>query len=213
MQDFTRTVDLLTVNYNTPDLLFRLYESVRRCMGSAYTLTVVDGSEERCMDYTNSIGLDDELYVMHHFPFNIHHGRGMDFGIRYSNKPFVLILDSDSELLQDGILDAMFRLIEADTYAVAEVIMTDRGGKSYGDGTKSVRYGHPRCMLIRKDKYLSHACFENRGAPCIQAMKRIGGMVVDFPQIHKYFKGGGRGTVDRFGHNHKDYLNDYKYTG
>lgn len=207
-------IEILTVNYNTSDLIDRLIKSVRDIEGD-YFIRVIDGSDkepfkteiiEVCEKYNN--------VVLQQQGWNIHHGRGMDLGISTSKYEWCLLLDSDSYIIQP-IIKKMYEATN-NKKIVGSCILTIYPGYA---NNSWIKYYHPMLLLINKEYYLSLKTigieFIHHGAPAIAINKylhdnKIFDVVgVDFwkyigvaeSDIDKYYSRGGRGTVDRFGYN------------
>jgi GT2 family glycosyltransferase len=189
-------MEIVTVNYNTPDLIDNLIGSVREV--SSLSIRVIDGSDreetqrlvrEVCGDYSN--------VICEQLGYNIHHGRGMDYALNTTkHDDWVLIIDSDS-MIKAGLLEAL------------------RYDKPYcGFGMQVNRYGincehdilylHPHFLLVNINHYHTHPFkFIHHGAPAIQIMANTPNEqknVID-EKYQEFFVRGGRGTVDRFGYN------------
>ena len=145
-----QSVTVLTVNYNTPDLISRLVHSVREHLGEDINIYIVDGSDQNI--YKN---VDDKNITHHKLGFNIHHGPGMDYGINRINTPYTLILDSDTQL-SSNILNTYNTIIPVEFYAAGHVCYVDMTGHVNGDSNGrnngnasefSIKYTHPMCLL------------------------------------------------------------------
>lgn len=202
--EIRENLEIVTVNYNTPDLIDRLIKSVRDIEGN-YPIRVIDGSDTKSFrkqiedvsdKYTNTCVLE--------FGWNIHHARGMDSGVTTSDYEWVLIMDSDNYILQPMIDRMMSVVIEKDKKICAYHCYTDSLGNSGGRNKVKeypVLYYHPCLFLIKKDYYMklkaSGAGFVHGGAPCINMM--------NFLHRHNLTEVVGIKLCDAFGFEAKDY--------
>ena len=165
----------ITVCQNTKDLLKRAYESVRR-FHPDMPIIIIDGSDaaDPCAGYARSIQSDITRVIQP--GYNIGHGRGMCRGIEEAKTPFALIFDSDIEMLKSPI-DAMFLMMEPDTFGIGYIEHTDFGG--YGIGAKKEHIGedmpylHPYFQLINIFNYRKFHPYVHHGAPCYLSMLDI----------------------------------------
>ena len=188
-------MEIITVHYNTPDLLDNLLGSIRDC--SPLPIRVIDGSDteefhrltkEICGDYSN--------VIVEQLGYNIHHGPGMDYAMNTTKHDWVLIIDSDS-MIKEGLL---------------EVLLYDKPYMGFGmqvnaqgfNVAKGILYLHPHFLLVNRQHYYIHPWkFIRHGAPAIQIMAVLpdSDKNVIPEEYQKYFVRGGRGTVNRFGYN------------
>ena len=201
MQNYSKDVEIVSVNYNTPDLIERLNNSIKRYIGEDYLFTIIDGST---LNYYNRIEhLNKGLTKIIHFNFNIHHGPGMDYAIRNSTYEYVLLLDSDVTILKEGLIEKMMSLFKDGTYCVAQIVFVNRRGENEKNG--EIAYAHPHCMLIKRSEYFKYRQFKLHGAPCIDAMidindnKKVSSLI-NFNRMEDYINEEIRGTVSRFGY-------------
>jgi len=85
------SVEIITVNYCTPELIKKLVRSVRKYEGD-YPIRVIDGSDKEPYISQMRDIMDIDL---EQFGYNIHHGRGLDYGIKTSKYEWCLLVDSD----------------------------------------------------------------------------------------------------------------------
>ena len=81
-----QNIELLSVNYNTPELIYRQYVSIRHYLSETIPIRIIDGSDQK--QYKNQfldLERSDENFKVNRIGFNIHHGKGMDFGIKTSD--------------------------------------------------------------------------------------------------------------------------------
>ncbi len=162
---------MLSVHYKTPDLIYRQYESVRNCYPTL-PYRIVDGSDDG-RTYFEDLASKDDNFRVERFGYNIHHGPGMDYGIKTSSSEFLLILDSDVTL-KDPILEDMHAVFKG--YSVGMKIVVNKDGFEHWQKRKEPRdrfvydYVHPYCTLIKKSRYMDFKPFIKHGAPCLHAM-------------------------------------------
>ena len=158
-------VTALTVNYNTPDLLENLLSSFRKFYDIPFL--VIDGSEEvnfeKIKEYSNRFNA-----LIIHFPFNIHHGPGMAYGIRNIKTEQILLLDSDVEILRSGFIEDLQNKLLPESYGIGCVGTVNENGV---DAPTGFRYLHPSCALLNTEIVLKYPLPVKHGAPMIEAMK------------------------------------------
>ena len=166
----------VTVSYNTKDLLEKAINSIRK-FHPMMKLIVVDGSDENnpCYDYIKTIA--DENTRVFHAKENIGHGRGLCIGIEYIETPYMLIFDSDSEMLKSPV-QSMLDVMEEDTYGVGYIEMTDLGGHEWGSRQNKMeegpmKYLHPYFCLIQISEYKKFPPYIHHGAPAVNTMLAI----------------------------------------
>lgn len=186
----------VTVTYNTPLLVRRAVRSVRQ-MHPDVPILVVDGSDRRWTRIATKLmvrGCD-----LHQLGFNIHHGPGIDYGIRQAKSDLVLVLDSDVELTAP-VIELLKAALPDDGYGAGLLQQVDHQGVNVEHGTP---YLHPSLMLVRRAAYLAGPPAIRHGAPMIQSMVALHGEgVVDVPDVRPRFVHDGMGTVGRTGGYH-----------
>lgn len=219
-------LEIITVNYNTPDLVDRLVKSVIEIEGN-YPIHIIDGSDRQVYkdELTQAMlkhGVINPNIRITQFSKNIHHGRGMNFGVSDSEYEWVLILDSDNFIIQPCIEKVVQTLIETDKKLCGYHCWVDVGGRSQGRNqtdTGEILYYHPSFLLINRNFYMElkakNITFIHHGAPCLKIMqylhynglsKTVGITLADVFGIHPKEYGQlvnleSRGTVSRFGYN------------
>lgn len=160
-------ITALTINYNTPDFLERLLSSFRNYYSIPFI--VIDGSDSE--NYKMIIGYVRKYKVkIIHFPYNIHHGPGLAFGIKYIQTDKILLLDSDLIVLKGGFVEDMERKLWANAYGIGDIQIVNEGGMNVPDG---IKYIHPACALLNRNIVLQYPLPVLHGAPFIYAMKAI----------------------------------------
>jgi glycosyltransferase involved in cell wall biosynthesis len=105
---------ILIVNHRTLQLTKNCLESIRSCsQGSSYEIIVVDNaSNDDSLAYLrqqNDIQLIERHDGLHYGPQD--HGEGLDVGMRDARGEFLVIVDSDVIVLQEGWLDALDEIL------------------------------------------------------------------------------------------------------
>ncbi len=166
----------LVVTHNTKELIERAYNSVRRFHHNM-KIIIIDGSsgDNPCYNYVESLA--DENTRVFHAKTNIGHGHGLSAGIEYVDTPYVLIFDSDVEVINSPV-EEMLKLMEDDTWGVGYSEPTDIGGHEWGSrkGVMTegpMKYLHPYFCLIQVKEYRKYSPFIHHGAPAVQAMLDI----------------------------------------
>src|SRR6266849_6156127 len=105
---------ILVVNHKTLELTKNCLESIRSCsQGSSYEIIVVDNaSNDDSLAYLrqqNDIQLIERHDGLHYGPQD--HGEGLDVGMRYARGEFLVIVDSDVIVLQEGWLEGLHKIL------------------------------------------------------------------------------------------------------
>ena len=166
----------VVVSYNTRDLLRSAVESVRRFHPNM-KLVIVDGSREDNPCYGYVQHLADAKTRVFHSSKNIGHGRGLDYGIRQAQTPYVLIFDSDIIMLQTPLEDMLAMMVD-DTFGVGYKEPADLGGHEWGSRKHMMKEGpmkylHPYFCLIQKKEYFKYPPYCHHGAPAVNIMLNI----------------------------------------
>lgn len=184
MQQF----ELISVNYKTPDLIERLIKSIR--VFSEIQIRIIDGSDteetrklskEVCEKYSN--------VIIEQLGYNVHHGRGLDYGLNNSQFEWVLCVDSDCEILQGMFECFQFtNMIEGFCYDCTK----DNAGSNYL---------HPELCMVNVKKYKEGKLkFVYSGAPATEFNKTTDKLCMN-NDYKKFYIRHGRGTCSRFGYN------------
>ena len=190
-------------------------------------LIVVDNScGDICTKQIEELAENDSGIQLIISKTNIGHGRGLLTGIKYVETPYVYIFDSDTGMIQRGLLEQMLEAIQPDKYGVGFSVWADKGG---GTATPwnvkkprpkgAIKYMHPFCSLISMKRYnefepadssfrTGNTCW---GAPFITMMNSLHDagredLLVDLPGLTyggnifvKHQKGGNRILVSHKG--------------
>ena len=166
----------IVVCYNTKDLMERAYNSVRKFHPNM-NIIIVDGSDKNNSCYEYICTLANENTRVFHTKRNIGHGIGLTIGISYARTPFVLLFDSDIEMLKSPVLK-MLEKMEDDTYGIGYIEKTAFDGHEWGSKPVHknqgwMRYLHPYFCLIQLKEYKKYAPFIHHGAPAVNTMLDI----------------------------------------
>jgi GT2 family glycosyltransferase len=212
-----KNTEILIVNYNTPDYIIELHNQIRNFVSEKMVINVVDGSDNllknRGVDYIvldNKMKniLNEDKFSNHYLiGYNIHHGPGMDYGLKKIQKKYALILDSDIRIKKGGLLELFSKQINTENF----ICIGDKGivNNSGFDDKVGIEYVHPRAMIIKISEYLTiNESFHKHGAPCLNFMKKVKSEKLTNKLIHlsndilnEYLILNGRGTVKIFGYN------------
>lgn len=170
------SISALTVNYNTPDFLDRLLSTFRKYYDLPFI--VVDGSDDinyaKIKEFTNKYKVE-----IHHFEFNIHHGPGLAYGMKYIKTKQILLLDSDLIVIKAGFVEDLQAKLESESYGIGDVQIVNEDGYNVKTG---IKYLHPACALINREIALKFSLPILHGAPMINAMKEIHNRKLDILQ-------------------------------
>ena len=171
-------VEIISVNYNTPDFIERMVDSVQK--EGNYPIRIIDGSDRE--PYENLIRKVCKRYgvTLQQQGWNIHHGRGMDLGVSTSEFKYVLLIDSDNYLRSPIIEKMHTAMTQNDRKIVGWYCYCN--DKGYGNGRRPdhnhpIKYWHPSLMMIETEFYRElkskGITFVHHGAPCIEIMKYL----------------------------------------
>lgn len=198
-----KKVEIITVHYQTPQVLLRLLQSIESHEGNRYPIRIIDGSERRYDEVEKYIA-DHQNINIEYFDCNIHHGPGLNYGISTSQYQYVFIVDTDMVFLKP-VIEIMLSMID-DHYGVGRLIRLNESiALETDDGMVSaIKYLHPGGMLINRDLYPKFYPFIKHGAPCILAMADIHlqkkvHLLIDFPEFSTYIQKKPGGTREKHG--------------
>ena len=161
------TIPIVTVSYNSPDLIAALLASIRRFYPNQ--VYVIDGSRPEVATQIRPLAeqYPDVRFIP--FGYNIHHGPGLTWAIRNLglHGP-VLFLDSDVEVLRRGFLESLHDALAPGMYGVGSLQYVNRLGQPVErDG---YLYLHPACMLCDVDVMRQWPLPIKHGAPMMPSM-------------------------------------------
>jgi len=210
-------IPVVTVSYNSPDLIGYLLSSFRRFYSNP--IFIVDGSDtEELAQITETVKSFSGVELIP-FGYNIHHGPGMAWAI--SSLPLsgpVLFLDSDIEFFRAGVIEALFDALNPQMYGVGGVIQVNRQGFNISNQAEGVPYLLPSCMLCNIDIMRQWPLPVKHGNPMVEAMLALHDagapeLIRGFEWVVNdstkgtekvYFDHEGQGTVVRTGSYHLD---------
>jgi GT2 family glycosyltransferase len=172
---------VLSVNFNTPELLLRMINSFRQFHGLENKIVIVDGSNKYNYDKLKDKISGIENIEIHHFAHNIHHGPGMAYGITTIDSSKILVLDSDI-IVYKRFLCILEDMLEKSGYGIGDVQLVNKDGWNIGGYERSIKkeeyktgiaYLHPACMLINREVALQWPMPIKHGAPMITPMVSI----------------------------------------
>lgn len=169
-------IEVISVNYNTPDLIERMIKSIREHEGDI-PIRIIDGSDQREL-VLETFRIENEFtnVTFQRQGWNIHHGRGMDMAMTTSHYDACFIIDSDNFLLKpmiEKMKEVKKKIVGWYCYE------NDRGfgNARHPDKEHYIKYFHPSLMLMDVAFYLDlkkkKAGFIHHGSPCIQMMKYL----------------------------------------
>ena len=167
-----QTIPLISVSYNSAELVDQLLRSFRRYY--ANPVTIIDGSSVEHAPAIDAVCATHADVIFIHFDYNIHHGPGMAWAFQNLDlQGPVLVLDSDVIVLNPGLLEAMAEQLQPGMYGVGYVNHVNEGGfdVTYEEG--GVRYLHPACMLCNIEVVRQWPMPTKHGAPNIEPMLAI----------------------------------------
>lgn len=216
--------EIITVNYNTPDLIDELIKSIRKNEGN-YKIRVIDGSdEEPFISEIQEICENDKNTILEQQGWNIHHGRGMDLGVSTSNYEWCLVLDSDKAIQQPIIK----RMHEAANIGEKDIVSfycyVNKDGENKSDRNYSelypIKYYHPSFFMIKTEFYLKlkkkGISFIHHPCPSIKIMNYLHEndltnavgvdiceyLNIEYPKLIELISKKHKGTRERFGDNY-----------
>ena len=219
-----KNVTAIVVSYKIVDIL---KESLK-CFRKFYPdmeLIIIDGSSfDESSDWVYSFAKKDKKTRVVFNDYNIHHGPGMNSGLRLTNTPYAFLFDSDTNILKGGMIEKMLNVasLNQDFYSIGTLHnvndygidtmipyessdiqnITDIEGRS-----DDIQYIHPRAKLVQIKQYFKYYQFIKHGAPCVGAYKSIQNagkqnLLFHFPvSEYIYHPTGKGGTVGKLGFN------------
>lgn len=164
-----REIPIVTVSYNSPELLRQLLSSLRRFYPNP--VHVVDGSSPEHVEAIRAAVAPFEGVSLHVQGYNIHHGPGMAWAIQtLPLGPVALFLDSDIVVLREGFIEAMLAELRPEHYGVGGVAHVNRDGFDIPYAYGAVPYLHPPCMLCNIEVMKQWPMPVKHGAPMVAPM-------------------------------------------
>jgi len=218
-----KLITAITVNYKTLDLIEVSVTAFRKFYPNIQ-LIIIDGSSfDRSSNWIYEFAKADKNTRVLFNNYNIHHGPGLDAGLRLTTTPFAFTFDTDTTIKEPDLIENMFEIVHSfdkEFYSIGTLHNVNEAGidivKPYDKGVATrvtniperqmgIHYIHPRAKIINVQKYFSFAPFIKHGAPCIASYidinrKKYQQYLYHFP-VHKYIDHptGRGGTVSRTG--------------
>ncbi len=166
------TIPVITVSYNTPDLVAELLGSFRKHYSNK--IYVIDGSQTPHAQAVAAIVAQHTNTEFVHFDHNIHHGPGMAWAFNNLNLSGpVLVLDSDLLVLRGGFIETLVEALQPHMYGVGQLNYVNRGGFDVASPDGALLYLHPALMLCNLDVVKQWPMPVKHGAPMIEAMTAL----------------------------------------
>jgi GT2 family glycosyltransferase len=159
----------IIVSYNTPELLKKCYESIRRfypCM----KLIIIDGSDYTNACYSYARSRNPMFNKVVSVGYNIGHGNGMKLAATMVLTEYFVLIDSDVTIDKAGVVETMLSQMSECVYGVGQIMQVDYKGLNV---EKGIPYLHPHFAMVSKTAYLKFAPFINHGAPLLSTMKHL----------------------------------------
>ncbi len=166
-------VTVVTVSYNTPELVRALLLSLR-AFYPHNPVHVVDGSDAPQLAALREALQDIPGVQLHAHGYNIHHGPGMAWALtQLALGERCLFLDSDVTLRHPGMLEDLAARLQPGMYGVGSVMPVSAEGKTPRAGEASLPYLHPACMLCHPAVMRQWPLPLKHGAPMLAAMQAL----------------------------------------
>ena len=165
-------IPVVTVSYNTPDLLHGLLTSLRRFYPNP--VFVIDGSDAEHQPAITAVVAAFAGVTLQPMGYNIHHGPGMAWAVQnLALSGPVLFLDTDIVVQRDGFLQALLAELRSTDYGAGGVAAVNADGFDVPYSYGAVPYLHPPCMLCNVEVMRQWPLPVKHGAPMIEAMKAL----------------------------------------
>lgn len=195
-----KSLTVVTVNYRTPNLLIRSFESVVQFYPNVRYILVDNGECRHCINFIREtvIKRPDTIGILN--SSNVGHGIGMHQALEVCTTKYAFMFDTDCTMIKKGLFSLMRRVFREDksTYAVGSLGYVNHIGLSkLSDG---ILYVHPSAMMLNRRWYLELDPFILHGAPCISNMRSAvekGYRLADIPieTMKEYYTHDTKGTV------------------
>lgn len=165
-------IPIVTVSYNSPQLLSGLLTSLRKFYPNP--VHVIDGSDPGPLAEIRTLVAGFEGVSLQAFGYNIHHGPGLAWAIENLGLSGpVLFLDTDIVVLRAGFLEALHAELGAGDYGVGGVGHVNQDGFDIDYGYGAIPYLHPPCMLCNIEVMRQWPLPVKHGAPMVEAMRAL----------------------------------------
>jgi GT2 family glycosyltransferase len=177
-------ISAATVQYDTPDLVLRAYESIR-AFYPEIIITIIDGS-------SNAPIKEDKYTRVYKMDYNIGHGPGMHLALINSDTKYLLLFDSDTELKKPCI-DDMLSCFKDSEFAVGEIQIVDKSayGIEFSEDMYTIPLVHPFFHIVNVEEYFNYLPYSQSGGPVglttldIYSRRLSDVKLIDFP-VRKY---------------------------
>lgn len=202
-----KQVTVVTVHYQTPDLLRTTVDSFRAVYPDVPYLVFDNGSSSASTQTLTELGEGGrrngrEPVKVHIEARNLFHGPALDKAIREMvTTPYCFFLDSDTETRRLGFLEDVMEQLEQDSkyYAAGRVIRVNHRGFKDPDGFPILLTPY---LILKTEHYRRFPPFVHHGQPGLRHFyeaQRDGFQLIDFP-MHEYIDHLWRGTASKFGY-------------
>ena len=151
-------ISAATVQYNTPELVLRAYQSVRD-LHPDMLITIIDGSDNAPVD-------SDRNTIVRKMGYNVGHGPGMHQALLDCETDYLLLFDSDIEM-QKPCVDEMLSQMKDDTFAIGEIQMVDKSsyGVEFSEEPYEIPLVHPYFHIVQVKEYFKYMSYAQSGGP------------------------------------------------
>lgn len=161
-------IGVVIVSYKTPELLRKAVDSIYKV--KELKVKIVDNSpkESECYKEADKLARRKNVSVIH-TEKNIFHGDGLNLGIENLDTEYVIVMDSDAELLDESIIPMLIEKLNDDNvYAAgASVEHVAEGNERYG---VKFDYLRPFFAMFKREMFYKYYPFVHHGAPWCQTM-------------------------------------------
>ncbi len=199
-----KLVTVVVINYQTPDLTERAIKSLQHFYPTLPVLLIDNGSKDNSSEILKDIFVQEKKLTVFCNQQNIHHGPAMHQAVELISSEYILFFDSDSHLINDGIVEEMISNLQSNerNYAIGKLIYMNKRGFDIKPSSNGIRYIRPICMMIKKSIYSDLIPFQYHGSPCLKNMQDAvlkNYELLNF-EIENYVIHEGQGTASRHGY-------------
>jgi len=164
------SIPIVTVNYNTPELIDNLIGSLRNFYSNK--IYIIDGSDEpEKIMAVRKVALKYSDVELIPFGYNIHHGPGMAWAflnLNIENK--VLVMDSDITVINDGFIESMDENLKPNMYGVGCITPINENGYTPKNDEIGFPYLSAVLMLLNLNVVRQFPLPIKHGAPMLSSM-------------------------------------------
>jgi 2-polyprenyl-3-methyl-5-hydroxy-6-metoxy-1,4-benzoquinol methylase len=166
-------IPVVTVSYNSPELLFGLLSSFRKFY-PRNPIHVIDGSDAEPLQKIRALVEGFDKVQLKAFEYNIHHGPGLAWAIQNLGLSGpVLFMDTDIVVLKPGFIESLQEVLRPDDYGAGGVAYVNRDGFDTDYAYGAIAYLHPPCMLCNVEVMRQWPMPIKHGAPMVDAMRAL----------------------------------------